>query len=194
MSSRARGWASTMIYAAALKPAPPLRVDIAFAGFWRRLLAHFIDLTVLLGVYLTIWFSVHIIAPDNVDALTNIGAVCIALGWAYYGLMESSPARGTLGKLALGLYVGDVHGDQITYRRAVVRNMLKALSALVFGVGYLMAGITPRKQALHDLLAGTLVLRRVSYFVIGQEAPTEPGDHWDGTRWVATVPPPLERT
>jgi len=49
------------------------------------------------------------------------------------------------------------------------------------------------EQALHDLLAGTLVLRRVNYFVIGPQAPTEPGDHWDGTRWVASVPP-LEKS
>jgi uncharacterized RDD family membrane protein YckC len=179
-----------MIHAAA----PGLKTEIAFAGFWRRVLAYLIDATVLFGIYATINFSVRVIAPDNVDALTNIGAVCIAVGWAYYALMESSPARGTLGKLALNLYVGDLHGDPITYRRAIWRNLLKTLSTLLLGAGWIMAAFTPRKQALHDLLAGTLVLRRVNYLVVGPQAPTEPGDHWDGTRWVASVPPPLERT
>jgi uncharacterized RDD family membrane protein YckC len=174
--------------------APGLKTEIVFAGFWRRVLAYLIDATVLFGIYATINISVRVIAPDNVDALTNIGAVCIGVGWAYYALMESSPARGTLGKLALNLYVGDLHGDPITYRRAIWRNLLKTLSTLLLGGGWIMAAFTPRKQALHDLLAGTLVLRRVNYLVVGPEVPTEPGDHWDGTRWVASVPPSLERT
>jgi hypothetical protein len=59
----------------------------------------------------------------------------------------------------------------------------------LFGLGWIMAAFTPRKQALHDLMAGTLVLRRVTYLMIGQEPPTEPGDYWDGGRWVASVRP-----
>ncbi|TMD26336.1 MAG: RDD family protein [Chloroflexi bacterium] len=179
-----------MIHAAA----QGLKTEIAFAGFWRRFLAYLIDATVLFGIYASINITVRVLAPDNVDAMTNVGAFCAAVGWAYYALMESSPARGTLGKLALNLYVGDLHGDPITFRRAVWRNLLKTLSTLLLGTGWIMAAFTPRKQALHDLLAGTLVLRRVNYLVVGPEAPTEPGDHWDGTRWVASVPPSLERT
>ena len=93
----------------------------------------------------------------------------------------------------MGLYVADLRGDPIGFLRAFFRNALKVLSSLLIGVGWMMAGFGPRKQALHDLLAGTLVLRRVNYFVIGPQAPTEPGDHWDGTRWVASVPP-LEKS
>jgi hypothetical protein len=66
---------------------------------------------------------------------------------------------------------------------------LKSLSTALLGIGWLMAAFTPRKQALHDLLAGTLVLRKSNYFVFGTETPTEPGEHWDGTHWMATVPP-----
>ena len=89
--------------------------------------------------------------------------------------------------------MADLYGDPISFGRAVLRNALKTLSTLVVGVGWLMAAFTPRRQALHDLLAGTIVLRKSIYFVIGPEAPTQPGDHWDGTRWVASVPP-MERT
>jgi hypothetical protein len=56
-----------------------------------------------------------------------------------------------------------------------------------------MPVFTPRKQALHDLLAGTLVLRKAHLIVLAPEAPTEPGDYWDGRRWVASVTPPLEK-
>lgn len=198
---------------ASAQPAPvELRTDVLFAGFWRRLLAYLIDQTVLFGVYLSIFAAVRLLSPDSfgsgpvvnsgqldvaaltatIAALTNVSLVCGAIGLAYYAVLESSPARGTLGKLALGLYVADVFGDPISFWRAVARNLLKFFSNVTLGIGWLMAGFTPRKQALHDLLAGTLVLRRSNYFVIGREAPKEPGDHWDGKSWVASVPP-LER-
>lgn len=201
-----------MIQPAAPTASVALKTDVLFAGFWRRLLAYLIDQTVLFGVYFSIFASVRLLSPESfgsgpvvsngeVDvasltatlvALNNVALVCGVIGVAYYAVLESSPARGTLGKLALGLYVGDVFGDPISFWRAVARNLLKFFSNVTLGIGWLMAGFTPRKQALHDLLAGTLVLRKSNYFVIGREAPQEPGDHWDGKSWVASVPP-LER-
>jgi len=91
------------------------------------------------------------------------------------------------------VYVADLHGDPISFGRAAFRNGLKSVSWLLLGAGWVLAAFTPRKQALHDVMAGTLVLRKVHYFVIGPEAPTEPGDHWDGKRWVASLPP-LEKS
>ena len=179
-----------MTQASAVSAMPTLKVAIGFAGFWRRLLAYLVDTTLLLGVYFSIFTAVKLLASDDSNAVLNIAPVCGALGWAYYAILESSPVRGTLGKLALGLYVADVHGDPIGFWRAVLRNALKYLSSLLLFSGWLMAAFTPRKQALHDLLAGTLVLRKAHYLVIGPEAPIEPGEHWNGTHWVASVPPP----
>lgn len=190
-------------------PAPLMKTDVTYAGFWWRVLAYAIDATVLFGVYFSIFATVRILAPDTLEAgplvrsgrldltdvagtviaLSNVASVCGAIGWAYYVLLESSPLRGTLGKYALGLYVADRYGDPISFWRAVARNALKTLSSLLAGIGWLMAAFTPRKQALHDVLAGTLVLRRSNYLVFGRLAPTEPGEHWDGTRWVAAMPP-----
>jgi len=138
-------------------------------------------------VGVTLGALVIAVAPDNFTALANVAPVTAAIGWAYYVLFESSPARGTLGKIALNLFVGDVHGDPISYRRAAFRYLFKIFSTLLLGLGWFMAAFTPRKQALHDVMAGTLVLRRVTYLVTGQEPPTEPGDYWDGGRWVASV-------
>jgi uncharacterized RDD family membrane protein YckC len=177
------------------------KTEILYAGFWRRLLAYLIDSVFLSGIELALAGAVFVIAPSTMQgvqsgatqAIAEVGPVAAAIAWAYYGIFESSPARGTLGKIALGLYLGDAHGDPITFRRAILRNWLKTFSWLTLGAGFLLAGFTPRKQALHDLLAGTLVLRRVHYLVVGPQLPTEPGDHWDGTRWVASVPP-MERS
>lgn len=173
------------------------KTEIVYAGFWRRLLAYLIDYVLLMGVELALLSAVYVITPDTIQAiqgdrlqtLAEVGPVMSAIAWAYYGILESSPARGTLGKIALGLYVGDMRGDPISFRRAVYRNWLKVFSWLTLGAGFVLAGFTPRKQALHDLIGGTLVLRKKNYLAFGPQPPTEPGDHWDGQRWVASVPP-----
>jgi uncharacterized RDD family membrane protein YckC len=178
-----------MIENPAAPPAPVMKTEVDYAGFWRRVAAYLIDVTLLFGVNLAIYMGARIFAGDDVQVLTNVAGVCAAIGWAYYVVLESSPARATLGKMALGLYVADLHGDPITFLRAVARNFLKVFSTLVCFVGWLMPAFTPRKQALHDLMAGTLVLRTRNYLVFGREAPTEPGEHWDGKNWVASIPP-----
>jgi uncharacterized RDD family membrane protein YckC len=176
-----------------LPHAPLQKDDVAYAGFWRRFLAYGIDSVFLGGIQFLLAAGVLLVAPYDLRALLNVAPVAGAIGWAYFVIFESSPARGTLGKMALNLYVGDLHGDPITFRRALLRNFLKIFSWLLVGFGFVMVAFSPRKQGLHDLGAGTLVLRKVRYFVIGPEAPSEPGDHWDGARWVASVPP-LEKS
>ena len=178
-----------------LTQAPVVKTDVALAGFWRRVLALLIDEVFLFGVGIGLYEAVTVLTQTqaieglNVQTIKEVGPVMSAISWAYFGILESSPARGTLGKIALGLYVGDKSGDQIGFRRAVWRNWLKNVSWLPLGAGFVLAGITPRKQALHDVIAGTLVLRKVHYFEVGPHPPTDPGDHWDGTRWIASVPP-----
>src|SRR3989440_9671217 len=169
---------------------PVAKTGVAYAGFWRRFLAYVIDGTLIAGVNLALFSTVHLLAPDNLDALANIAPVAIAISWAYFAVLESSPASGTLGKVALGMYVADLHGVPISFGRAVFRNGLKSVSWLLLGAGWILAAVTPRKQALHDLMAGTLVLRKVYHFVIPPEDPTEPGDPSDGKRSVASLPPP----
>jgi uncharacterized RDD family membrane protein YckC len=80
--------------------------------------------------------------------------------WAYNSGMESSPFQATLGKLALGLYVTDLKGQRISLKRATGRTFAKFLSIVTLLLGYLGAGFTSKKQALHDLVAGCLVLRK----------------------------------
>ena len=181
-----------MIQAVPVVASPSVKTELRYAGFWRRVLAYLIDALVLATVEIVLGILVVMIAPDDLRAAANVAPVSATIAWAYFALLESSPARATLGKLALNLFVSDVHGDPISFWRASARYWLKILSTLLLGLGWLMAAFTPRKQALHDVLAGTLVLRKVNYLVLGPEAPTEPGDYWDGKTWVASVPPPME--
>lgn len=89
---------------------------------------------------------------------TNILSIIIV--WLYYTLMESSSKQATLGKMALGLIVTDMEGRRISLLRATGRHFGKIVSMMTIFIGFILAGITPRKQALHDMIAGCLVMVR----------------------------------
>ena len=76
----------------------------------------------------------------------------------YWILMEASRQQASIGKLALGMKVVDERGARLTIPRAVGRNLLKFLSALTFFIGFLMAGWTRHKQALHDKITNCYVV------------------------------------
>jgi len=79
--------------------------------------------------------------------------------WLYDALMTSSSKQGTLGKIVFRLKVVDLNGARISFARATGRFFAKILSGMILNIGYIMAGFTERKQALHDMIAGTFVLR-----------------------------------
>jgi len=88
----------------------------------------------------------------------SIGVVL--LKWLYFALMESSAKQATLGKMALGIKVVDLNGSRISFGKATGRYFGKIISALILYIGFMMAGWTVRKQALHDIMAGCLVINQ----------------------------------
>lgn len=118
----------------------PLRNERdAYAGFWRRVAAYGID------YLLTLVVSVL------------IGAYALVAFFFYCVLLESSSWQATLGKRAIGLKVTDSTGGRIGFGRAVGRFVGRLLSALLLCLGFLPIAFTAKRQALHDLMAGTLV-------------------------------------
>ena len=154
-----------------------------YAGFWKRLVAYFIDsiiISVASGILLIPFlavvglgiFSMHdsdlsydtdtavgLIIAMIAGYLVLVAGIAIA-GWLYFALMESSSQQGTLGKMALGVKVTYMVGNRISFGRATGRYFAKMISSLTLGVGYLMAGFTQQKQALHDIIAGCLVVNK----------------------------------
>ena len=142
-----------------------------YAGFWIRFVAAIID-GLALGI--VVWPVSMIlalmigVAGGRVD-MPGVGihlvrgivvwSLFIFAGWIYEAGMESSSKQATLGKMALGLKVTDEYGNRITFARASARFFSKLLSRMILFIGYIMAGFTARKQALHDMIAGTLVAR-----------------------------------
>jgi len=155
---------------------------VAYAGFWLRVLAYCID-AIVLGI-----FAVPILIggamalgiggmienlPHNQDPFMNgmppafalFLMLCVGLGifgtWLYFALLESSEWQGTAGKKVLLLIVTDMNGQRVTFMRATGRHFAKLVTGLIpFGIGYIMAGFTEKRQALHDMIASCLVLRR----------------------------------
>ncbi|MEX2551619.1 MAG: RDD family protein [Actinomycetota bacterium] len=137
---------------------------VEYAGFWTRLGALIID-AILLGVAggvlgFIIGLFVGTSGADPDVGTTFAALVGIAVGIAYYVGMESSARQATVGKLALGIKVTDMQGNRITPGKAAVRYFSKILSGIILLIGYIMAAFTARKQALHDIIAGTLVVKK----------------------------------
>jgi len=149
----------------AVNPDPRTVAVAQYAGFWRRAAALLIDKLLLGAINLFLSMLFLLVAgqgPDgeNLRAVFPASAIFgIIFQWLYFTLSESSALRATPGKAAIGIAVTDREGLRISWLRANGRYWAKILSSLPFGFGWLMAGFTRRKQALHDFMAGTLVVR-----------------------------------
>ncbi len=145
---------------------------VRYAGFWNRFVAYLIDGILVFIVGTGAGAVVGFLLGVNValrgggakqGAGTVIGFVVGTLtSWLYWSIMESSAKQATLGKMALGLKVTDLKGEPISFARATGRYFGKFISSLILCVGFMMAGWTEKKQALHDIMAGCLVIKQRS--------------------------------
>ncbi|MBK7410637.1 MAG: RDD family protein [Saprospirales bacterium] len=95
--------------------------------------------------------------PFEIGALPSLATTLLI--WLYFAVQESSWKQATIGKSVMGLKVTDQHGERLTFARATGRHLGKILSSAFLAIGYIMAGFTEKKQALHDMIAGTLVVK-----------------------------------
>jgi uncharacterized RDD family membrane protein YckC len=149
---------------------------VQYAGFWLRVLSHLVDwllLGMVRGAITLPFIGIIGIGAFGSDLEYNpamlfmvLLAVAAAMffafvtGWLYYAFMESSSKQATVGKIVVRLRVTDINYSRITFARASARYFGRILSGLLLGVGFLMAAFTQQKQTLHDIIAGTLVLKR----------------------------------
>ena len=139
------------------------------AGFWKRLVAAIIDTLVMALFGFLIGFSsvfCALLLGIDEESLESQGFrlglqfIGVITQTCYFILMESSSIQATLGKLAMGIFVCDANGNRLTIGRAALRYFGKILSALILGIGFLMAAFTENKQALHDKLANCYVMNK----------------------------------
>ena len=164
-------------------------MDMNYGGFWRRLTATLVDLaliglvTSLLLVPVLAWLGIREERSPSetrsafftflLAAYSLTTLVVLILTWLYYALMESSRHGATLGKKIMGLYVTTLAGDPVSFGTASARFFAKIISSALLGAGFIIQPFTPLKQALHDIMARTLVLRQKSNAMASSAAPLE---------------------
>lgn len=174
----------------AIPPAPPAVSQglaqasyggVTYAGFWLRLVAHLLDGLICGLAFVILLIPVFALtgagaflsklgSSDDVSdaaagfivlALVGVFLGGVVLAWLYYAYAESSSWQGTAGKKLLNLYVTDMSGRPISFGRASGRFFARFVTNLIpLSIGYILAGFTEKKQAIHDMIASCLVLRR----------------------------------
>lgn len=149
-----------------------------YGGFWIRVLAYIID-RIVVGILLgPICFVFALRLAGNLSHFPRhdpvqivriihfaivVSLLALVVHWLYEALLTSSSWQATVGKRILDLKVTDELGNPISFEKATGRFFAKILSGLLFCFGFLMVAFSARKQGLHDMLAGTLVMKTDAY-------------------------------
>ena len=156
--------------------------DSPYAGFWLRFVAFIIDYLIIevcqsfliipflasFGITFEVFDyrslmsaeDLFVLLPALISMMASLALLAFLIKLLYYSLMESSKHQATIGKLAVGIKVTDMDGDRLDFTKAMIRQLGKILSGFILFFGYIMAGLTAKKQALHDVIAGTLVVKK----------------------------------
>ena len=145
-------------------PAASAAAPHGYAGFWKRVAALLVDSVILKLMTCGTVFALDFIyatfyQPAKGVAFTML-AVDTTICWLYFTLFESSPVQTTPGKMAVGIRVTDMDGNRASFARASARYFGKFLSFLPFLAGLIMVDFTRKKQGLHDIMAGCLVVNK----------------------------------
>ncbi len=139
-------------------------VPEVYANLWARAGAAAIDLMLLVAAVLLV-FRPELPTSGTIEDMAKLNPaitpVFMALAWLYFGLLEGSALQASLGKLAFGLKVTDLEGNRLLLGRSMMRGLLKVVFMEITAfLSFLPAAFTARRQALHDIVAGSTVLVR----------------------------------
>jgi len=143
-----QGCGTTLQHAKAAGSA--VRGTTMYSGFWVRFVAMIIDAVIIA------------VGSGLISAATlGAGIIVTFIGpWLYEAFMLSSEWQATVGKRAMSIAVTGIDGNRISFARATGRHFAKWISVFTLGIGFIMIAFTAKKQALHDMIAETLVVNR----------------------------------
>jgi uncharacterized RDD family membrane protein YckC len=130
---------------------------LIYASFWKRAAAYVIDI-VLLVIVMVLFLALTVDVDHIDDGLLML--IRLFLVTLYFTLMESSSAHATFGKQILGLKVLQEDGQGLHFGKALLRNLARQVSALIFLMGYVMMLWTQKSQTLHDKIAQSIVVEK----------------------------------
>lgn len=149
--------------------------EIVYAGFWKRVAAYMIDgiivgiaggiVGAVIGGVMGVGFGLNGgLGSGGMVAIQSVSQViALAMAATFFAMFHASRAQATPGKMAVGIKVARPDGSAITVARGVGRYFALFVSSITLGIGFIMAGFTERKQALHDLMCDTLVVDKWAF-------------------------------
>ncbi len=140
----------------------PPAIPQYFAGFDQRLMASALDWFFVSGVCILIAFMAVLFISEKearIAVAFSLLAIIPIVKLIYHIIMECTAKRATYGKQILRIKVCDMQGNQISFGRSLWRNIAKIFPVMTFFVGYLFSFFNKQQQCLHDMLAGTLVMK-----------------------------------
>ncbi|MBW4890983.1 RDD family protein [Mucilaginibacter sp. HMF5004] len=133
-----------------------------FGSFDERAFAAIIDLAIVAGTFILISVIAMLIIPNQIARMMIflLGLIVIPLlNFIYHILMEGSAKQATYGKILLKIRVCNEDGSPIDYSKAAARNLAKIVSNGTLFLGYIICFFNKKQQCLHDMIAGTLVMK-----------------------------------
>lgn len=149
---------------------------VQYAGFWLRFLAYWVDFLLLfpLGIIIQNMLGINAFAIFTANSLADVQRLqsspnqllsliaSVGVGMVYFFIFWVHYDGATPGKKVLGIKIIRENGEKITYPVAIIRYigfLLSSATIFFFGLGFLWVIWDKKKQALHDKIAGTLVIR-----------------------------------
>ena len=154
-----------------------------YAGLGRRFVAFIVDIIIIVlfdlvamtvlgltrGIQNSYFYFVQHVPVEQLttegtmgsllgSVIAAYGIILIIIPWLFFAGFESSRSQATPGKLLMHIVVTDMTGNKPTFARVTLRHFAKFVSALIIFIGFLMIGLTQKRQGLHDRIAGCLVL------------------------------------
>ncbi len=136
--------------------------QMGYIGFWKRVIATLIDSLIVAIITFPLLTLIYGMAywekestysgPADFILSTLFPVVAVLLFW--------TKKQATPGKMAISAKIVDAKtGGAPSTKQCIGRYFAYILSSLVFGLGFLWVAFDPKKQAWHDKLAGTAVVK-----------------------------------
>src|ERR1700682_290633 len=154
--------------------------DYQVAGLGTRAIAQLLDLLVVAGILLAVYFVAFAAAAANANTVATliaiIGSFVVIFG--YFWVSESLWSGQTIGKKAFRLRAVGDRGEPITFGQAGIRNIVRIVDFLpyAYGVGLVVLFVNGKGKRLGDLAAGTLVVKDSDHVWLWQLPGARPAD------------------
>jgi uncharacterized RDD family membrane protein YckC len=133
-----------------------------YVGFWARVLATLIDSVLIMAITLPPLLAIYGLAYlENNEAVSGLAAILISnILPMILVILFWTKKQATPGKMAVSAKIVDAEtGGKPSKKQCVGRYFAYILSALPLGLGFLWVAFDSKKQAWHDKLAGTVVVK-----------------------------------